>query len=98
MLAYHLDPSVIPNWVEQDLLDLANDLRGRAGANVDVAVSVRPGRIGARLVEAGATASMLVIGRGEPPFIRNHAIAPHLRHAIVHAPCPIVVVPAGPER
>lgn len=98
VLAYHLDPSVLPGWVEQDLIDLADDLRGRADADVDIAVSVRPGRIGARLVEAGMTASMLVIGRGEPPFIRNHAIAPYLRHAIVRAPCPIVVVPAQRDR
>jgi nucleotide-binding universal stress UspA family protein len=98
VLAYHLDPAVLPGWVEQDLLDLADDLRDRTGTHVDVAVSVRPGRIGARLVEAGMTASMLVIGRGEPPFIRNHAIAPYLRHAIVHAPCPIVVVPAVRDR
>lgn len=93
VLAYHLDPTVLPEWVEQDLLDLAEELQREAGTDVDVAVSVLPGRRGARLVEAGTTASLLVVGRSEPPFL-SHAIAPYLRHAIVHSPSPVVVVPA----
>ena len=38
-------------------------------------------------------AVLLVIGRGEPPFLRHRAMAPYLHHALVHAPCPIAVVP-----
>lgn len=94
VLAYHLDPTVLSTWLEQDLLDLAEQLQTETGTDVEVAVSVQPGRTGARLVEAGEGASLLVVGRGEPPFVRSHTIAPYLRHAIVHAPCPIVVVPA----
>ena len=97
-VAYHLDPTVLSEWIEDDLADLAQQMRREAGIEVDIAVSVRPGRTGARLVDAGAGASMLVIGRGEPPFIRSHTIAPYLRHAIVHAPCPVVVAPAAQER
>lgn len=97
VLAYHLDPTVLPSWLEQDLLELAEQIRAETGADVDVAVSVHPGRTGARLVEAGGAASLLVVGRGEPPFVRTRTIAPYLRHAIVHAPCPIVVVPAAEE-
>lgn len=96
-VAYHLDPTVLPTWVEQDLLDAAEDVRSRTGADVDVAIAVQPGRTGARLAEAGAAARLLVIGRGEPPFVRRHTIAPYLRHVIVHAPCPILVVPAPAE-
>lgn len=97
VLAYHLDPTVLTEWVEQDLFDLADRIGDETGVevdvDVDVTVSVRPGRTGARLVEAGAGAGMLVVGRGEPAFVRSHAIAPYLRHAILHATCPVVVVP-----
>ena len=94
VLAYYLDPTVLPDWVEQDMLELADRLRDEVGVEVEVSVSVESGRAGARLVEAGSDASMLVVGRGEPPFVRSQALAPYLRHAIVHAPCPVVVVPA----
>lgn len=94
VLAYHLDPTVLSEWFEQDLLELAEQLRAETGADVDVSVSVEPGRTGARLVDAGERAGLLVVGRSEPPFVRTRTIAPYLRHAIVHAPCPIVVVPA----
>ena len=98
VLAYHLDPTVLPEWVEQDLLELADQVREEIGGGVDVTVSVQPGRTGAHLVEAGTDASLLVVGRGEAPFIRSHTIAPYLRYAIVHAPCPVVIVPAaGPS-
>lgn len=97
VLAYHLDPKMVPTWVEEDLLELADQLRRETGVDVDVEVSVQPGRIGARLVEAGAGAELLVVGRGEPAFIRGRTIAPYLRHAIAHAPCPVVVVPADEE-
>lgn len=96
VLAYHLDPKVLPTWVEEDLLALAGRIGTETGGDVDVAVSVLPGRIGARLVEAGHDAELLVIGRGDDPFHR-HAMAPYLRHALVRAPCPIVVVPTGGE-
>ena len=94
VLAYHLDPSVLPSWVEDDLVALAEELQAETGAEVEVEVSVQPGRTGAQLVEAGASAGLLVVGRGEPAFIRSRTIAPYLRHAIAHAPCPVVVVPA----
>ena len=94
VLAYHLDPQVLPSWVEADLLALAEELQAEAGTDVEVEVAVQPGRTGAQLVEAGASAGLLVVGRGEPAFIRSRTIAPYLRHAIAHAPCPVVVVPA----
>lgn len=94
VLAYHLDPTVLPQWVEEDLLDVAEQMEAETGNDVDITVSVRPGRAGPQLVAAGASAAMLVVGRDAPPFLGNAAIAPYLRHAIVHAPCPVVVVPA----
>lgn len=93
VLAYHLDPTVIPGWVEEDLLALAEEIEAETGEDVEMTVSVDPGRIGARLVEAGERARLLVIGRGDPPLLRRHVLAPYLHHAIVHAPCPVAVVP-----
>jgi nucleotide-binding universal stress UspA family protein len=94
VLAYHLDPGVLPSWVEADLLELAEQVRDAAGVDVDLRLVVRPGRTGPTLVEAGEGAQLLVVGRGEPPFVRRHALAPYLRHALVHASCPVAVVPA----
>lgn len=95
VLAYHLDPSVIPGWVEDDLTALAEEVRAEAGVDddVDVTVEVARGRTGPVLVRAGERARLLVLGRGEPPFVREHVIAPYLRHALTHAVCPVVVVP-----
>jgi nucleotide-binding universal stress UspA family protein len=93
VLAYHLDPKVIPEWVEDDLAALALEIQEQTGEQVEMTLSVDPGRIGARLVEAGERARLLVIGRGEPPFLRRRVMAPYLRHAIAHAPCPVAVVP-----
>lgn len=98
LLAFHLDPSVLPTWVEEDVTALADRIRDEAGVDeVGLSISVAPGRAGPALVEAGRGARMLVIGRGEPPFVRRHAIAPYLHHALVNAPCPIAVIPAGDE-
>lgn len=93
VLAYHLDPKVIPDWVEEDLAALALEIQQQTGEDVEMTLSVDPGRIGARLVEAGERARLLVIGRGEPPFLRRRVMAPYLHHALAHAPCPIAVVP-----
>jgi nucleotide-binding universal stress UspA family protein len=99
VLAFHLDPSVLPTWVEEDLTALADQVRTEAGSGVDVgiSVSVEPGRIGPVLVEAGQGARLLVIGRGEPPFVGHRVLAPYLRHVLVNAPCPIAVVPVDQQ-
>ena len=98
VLAFHLDPSVLPTWVEEDLTALAERVRDETGEHteIDVTVAVEPGHIGQVLVEAGHTAQLLVIGRGEPPFVGHRVIAPYLRHALVNAPCPVAVIPADP--
>ena len=95
VVAYHLDPSVLPTWIEDDLEELAEQIGGGDGIAVEVVVG--PGPTGARLLEAAETASLLVVGRGEPTFVRERTMAPYLRRAITHAPCPIVVVPASDE-
>lgn len=96
LIAYHLDPSVLSDWVESDLTELAEQMSRESGRDaVELSVSVTSGRTGAVLAEAGRGARLLVIGRGEPPFVRRHAIAPYLRHALLNATCPIAVVPAA---
>lgn len=92
-VAYHLDASIVPSWIEQDLDDLAERIVDESGIDLEVDVLVGLGPTGSRLLEAAGTASLLVVGRGEPTFVREHVMAPYLRRAITHAPCPIVVVP-----
>lgn len=92
VLAYYLDPAIVPEWVEEDLVAMAAEVAAEADLDVAPTVSVRTGRIGPRLVEAGTGATMLVVGRGDAPFTPG-GMAAYLRHALVHAPCPVVVVP-----
>lgn len=95
VVAYHLDPDVLPEWVEDDLTALAESIREEVGAppDVDVGVEVEHGRTGPVLVAAGDRARALVVGRGEPAFVRRRVIAPYLSYALLHAACPVVVVP-----
>jgi hypothetical protein len=56
---------------------------------------VRRDRVGHRLVEAGHGAGVLVIGRRDPVFDAEQAMAPYLHHALTHAPCPVALIPAS---
>ncbi len=100
VVAYHLDPDVLPHWVEDDLTALAESIRAETGAGSDlvVDVEVEHGRTGPVLVAAGDRARALVIGRGEPAFVRRHVIAPYLSYALAYAACPVIVVPVGSHR
>ncbi len=92
VLAYHLDPTVVPIWVAEDLTELATRISAEVDAEVDMAISIGAGRISRHLVEAGHRARLIVVGLGEAPFGR-HAMAPYLRKVLADAPCPVAVVP-----
>lgn len=96
VLAYHIDQTMVAQWVEEDLLEMADRICEAAGDGVELTIDVRPGRIGPRLVEAGAGARLLVIGREGHAFSR-YSMASYLRHAIRHATCPVVVVPVAEQ-
>ena len=55
------------------------------------------GRVGARLVEAGSDASMLVVGRPTRLPGAEYLTPGWMHHAIAHAPCPVVVVPVNDD-
>lgn len=93
LLAYHIDPAMRSAWIAEDIDALAEEIREQTGRAVAASVSVEHGPTGHRLVEAGQRASLLVIGRGEPAFVKRRVMAPYLRHAILNATCPVAVVP-----
>jgi nucleotide-binding universal stress UspA family protein len=100
LLAYHIDPTLVPGWVEEDIAVLANEISSElpdTGSTAARTIEISTGRIGRRLVDAADTAGLLVVGRGTSPF-RRRAVAPHIRRVIEQATCPVVVVPAEPAR
>jgi nucleotide-binding universal stress UspA family protein len=100
LLAYHIDPTLVSDWVEEDINVLADEISNElddTGITAERSVEVSTGRIGRRLSDAADTAGLIVVGRGNSPF-RRRAIAPYVRHVIEHATCPVVVVPAEPTR
>ncbi|HUF99377.1 MAG TPA: universal stress protein [Ilumatobacter sp.] len=83
LLAHVLDPSVLHDWAQDDADRFAEQLQQLTDADTDITTSVVDGSAGARLVEAGQQALLLVIGRGKPSAVH---------HSIAHAPCPVVVI------
>jgi hypothetical protein len=83
---------VLPRWAEEDLVGFAEQVRAETDIDVEMSVMALVGRTGPRLVEAGRRSQLLVLGRGEPPFVRQK-MAPYLRRALADAPCPVVIVP-----
>jgi nucleotide-binding universal stress UspA family protein len=83
LLAHFLDPSVLHRWAQDDADQFAEELQRLTHAETDITTTIVDGSAGARLVEAGQHAALLVIGRGKPAAVH---------HAISHAPCPVVVI------
>ncbi len=83
LLSHFLDPSVLHKWAQEDADQFAEELQRLTHGDTDITTKIVDGSAGARLVEAGHQAALLVIGRGEPAAVH---------HAISHAPCPVVVI------
>lgn len=92
VLGYYLDPAVVTRWVEEDVEEVAQQISAEAGADVEMTISIAPGRIGRRLLDAGDRARLLVVGLGGAPF-RRHAMARSLRTVVAGAVCPVAIVP-----
>lgn len=88
LLAHLIDPSVLQDWAQADAEQFTQQLQRLTHADTDISTSVVDGSAGARLVEAGRQASLLVIGRGQPSTVH---------HSIAHAPCPVVVIAGDGE-
>lgn len=93
LLAYTIDPAALGEWAEEDLAELAAEVRDAADVPLPVTWRTSSGRAGPRLVDAAAGAALLVVGvhRGS---VADLAAVPTLHHVLTHAPCPVAVVPA----
>jgi nucleotide-binding universal stress UspA family protein len=107
VVAYQIDPSIVPTWVEEDVRALADEISREiaapdhtdtpvtsSSASVEASVEIAHGRIGRVLTRHTGDADVLVIGRASAP-IRRRTLAPYLRHVIEHASCPVAIVPAA---
>lgn len=94
--AYYIDPELLVEWALDDLVELADTLQEATSSDLAITASVGRGSAGARLVEAGGDASLLVVGRHAGRQDGTARIQPALHHVITHAPCPVVVVPPPP--
>jgi nucleotide-binding universal stress UspA family protein len=99
VLAYYVDPSLATQWAREDVeryaaeIDrMSEDVRGRG--SVVTSWSTAPGSTGPVLVDAATHADLLVVGLHDRPGADDHGVAPWCRHVLLHAPCPVVFVPA----
>ncbi len=92
VLAFYLDPSMLRRWAAEDLAKLADELQQSTERDLRITWSSKTGASGPRLIEASVNATLLVVGRNTLPAL-DHVIPKALRHVIVHAPCPVVIIP-----
>ena len=97
VLAFYIDPSLLHRWAREDLAELAGELQRSTEDDMPLEWSTRTGRAGPAIVEAGADAALVVIGRHVGSGPTRHLVPPILHHVLTHAPCPVIVVPVpGP--
>lgn len=93
LVSYYIDPAQRDVWTQEDLSLLAVEAQHLTKGSIPVGVSAVPGLPATRLVEAGAAASLLVIGQHRSAVVgTRHATQP-LRYALAHALCPVAVIP-----
>jgi nucleotide-binding universal stress UspA family protein len=90
VIAWYIDPYKIGEWARQDLEDLADDIQRSTEQDLEITWTAPAGRPGPSLVDASENASLLVMGR----HADQDGIGSTLHHALIHAPCPVVIVPA----
>lgn len=93
-IAWYLDPSAVGRWAREDLQRVAHLAQQSTDTELGIEWSTPLGKVGPELVEASADAQVLVVGRPSRGPGVDHVVPPWLHHAIVHAPCPVVIVPA----
>lgn len=104
VLAYYVDPTLATEWAREDVEAFAAEIdrlsEEGAGEGRDVrggvatSWSTAPGSTGPVLVDAATHADLLVVGLHDRPGADDHDVAPWCRHVLLHAPCPVVFVPA----
>jgi nucleotide-binding universal stress UspA family protein len=94
LMAFYIDPTMATEWAAEDLATFADEVDAATGAEVSVGWSVPAGSPGAVLVEATDRAQLLVVGLHDRPGRADHDVPAWCRHVLLHAPCPVVFVPA----
>ena len=104
VLAYYVDPSMAAAWAREDMEAIAAEIDRMSGSEPDetglgkgglvASWSAAPGSTGPVLVDAATRADLLVVGLHDRPGADEHHVAPWCRHVLLHAPCPVVFVPA----
>lgn len=89
-LAFYVDPKLLHEWAAEDLETLAEEIQQSTVSELRISMMTRSGAAGPRLVEQGADADLIVIGRHAGTA---RPLPAPLRHVITHAPCPVVIVP-----
>jgi nucleotide-binding universal stress UspA family protein len=96
-LAWRIEPAKLREWAEEDLAEVAEELRSRTDDRLPISWTTSSGKPGPRLVEAASEATLLVVGKHAGGVLGSHFTVPSLHHVVTHAPCPVVVVSAGDE-
>jgi nucleotide-binding universal stress UspA family protein len=99
VMAYYIDPDLARSWTLEDIERAAGEIQETTDRELDIRWSAPVGSRAPTLVEASARATLLVLGlhdtsRGSDDG--DHDVPGWLRRALVHAPCPVVVVPVAP--
>lgn len=92
VIAFYVDRGLLHEWALDDLSAVADELQRATESEVPISWSAPDGRAGPVLVDAGADAALLVVGRHDHAD-GTAAITSALHHVVTHAPCPVVVVP-----
>lgn len=96
LMAYFIDRDMARDWAMDDIESLADEIVRANDLDIAVNWSAPRGSTGPLLVEASRGAALLVLGLQEDPDATapaDNEVPAWLHHAVVHAPCPVVVVP-----
>lgn len=93
VVAFYVDRSLLHQWALDDLAAAADELQRATEAEIPISWSSPDGRTGPALVDAGADAALLVVGRHDGTGADGRPMTAALHHVLTHASCPVVVVP-----
>jgi nucleotide-binding universal stress UspA family protein len=96
-VAYYIDPKMRDQWTEEDLNEFARRAQEATSADISIATEALKGLPATQLVDESERAALLVIGQHRTRGLGTRHVAQPLHHALTHAQCPVVVVPAEPE-
>ena len=96
-VASYIDPAMRDQWTREDLDEFARLAKSATPADIEIATAVLRGLPATQLVDESERASLLVIGQHRTWGRGSHHVAQPLHHALTHAQCPVVVVPAVDE-